>query len=96
MNIIKTLGNEIEKGNLCVTENGEIMSVEKYTQKVKKVYLEKAKEGNIDITQTSFNDYLAENRNYMNTALFLKEIEKMLLNSIYGTANTEQSEPATN
>lgn len=96
MNIIKALKKEIEKGNLCVTNSGDIISVEKYSQHVKKVYLEKAKEGDIDITQTSFNDYLAENRNYMNTALFLKELEKLLLNSIYGTANTAQSESATN
>ena len=96
MNIRLVLKKELEKGNLCITENGDVMSVEKYTQKVKKVYLEKAKEGDIDITLTSFNDYLAEHRNYMNTALFLKEIDKLLLNSIYGTFNTELQEPATN
>lgn len=94
MNIFKALKKEIEKGNLCVTNSGDIISVEKYSQQVKKEYLDKAKGGEIDITKMSFNDYLALHRKFVNTAVVLKDLEKIISNYIK-TVNEQQDLDST-
>lgn len=60
MNIIKALEKEIDKGNDFTLANGEIVDREKLEKIAKKNYLELAKAGDIDIAETSFEEYFTD------------------------------------
>ena len=58
MNLIKSLLCQAENGKVLVDIEGNVLSSEKIESKAKKTYANLIKSGNIDPTETSFNDYL--------------------------------------
>ena len=58
MNLIKTLLSQAENGKVLVDIEGNVLSSEKIEIKAKKTYANLIKSGNIDLMETSFNDYV--------------------------------------
>ena len=58
MNLIKSLLSQAENGKVLVDIDGNVLSSEKIESKAKKTYANLIKYGNIDPTETSFNDYV--------------------------------------
>ena len=58
MNLIKSLLSQAENGKALIDIDGNVLSSEKIEIKAKKAYANLIKSGNIDPTETSFNDYV--------------------------------------
>lgn len=58
MNLIKSLLSQAENGKILVDIDGNVTSSEKIEIKAKKSYANLIKSGDIEPTETSFNDYV--------------------------------------
>lgn len=88
MNIIKTLKKLEEKKETIIMNDGAVVSIEKFQSLKKKEYLNKAKAGEIDLTQVTFSAYVMDEVEKVNTVSMLLAI----LESDNETAEKEESD----
>lgn len=74
MNIIKTLKKLEEKKETIIMNDGAVVSLEKFQTLKKKEYLNKAKAGEIDLTEVTFSAYVMDEVEKVNTVSMLLTI----------------------
>lgn len=87
MNIIKTLKKLEEKKETIIMNDGAVVSIEKFQALKKKEYLNKAKAGELDLTEVTFSAYVMDEVEKVNTVSMLLAI----LESDNETAEKEES-----
>lgn len=88
MNIIKTLKKLEEKKEIIIMNDGAVVSLEKFQSLKKKEYLNKAKAGELDLTEVTFSAYVMDEVEKVNTVSMLLAI----LESDNETAEKEESD----
>lgn len=74
MNIIKTLKKLEEKKEIIIMNDGAVVSLEKFQTLKKKEYLNKAKAGEIDLSEVTFSAYVMDEVEKVNTVSMLLAI----------------------
>lgn len=74
MNIIKTLKKLEEKKEIIIMNDGAVVSLEKFQAFKKKEYLNKAKAGELDLTEVTFSSYVMDEVEKVNTVSMLLAI----------------------
>lgn len=74
MNIIKTLKKLEEKKEIIIMNDGAVVSLEKFQTLKKKEYLNKAKAGEIDLSEVTFSTYVMDEVEKVNTVSMLLAI----------------------
>lgn len=74
MNIIKTLKKLEEKKETIIMNDGAVVSLEKFQTLKKKEYLNKAKAGELDLSEVTFSAYVMDEVEKVNTVSMLLAI----------------------